>query len=279
MGTTKGGSKMKNKYEERGDVTAIYVKHTHGIVETIIDTIDLPRAQEFKNSWYARWESSCNTFYVCGAAKDNGVQKSFKLHRWLTHAPKGMVVDHFDHDGLNNRRTTNLRVVTNAQNGQNRRGAYLTNKTSGVRGVHWHKGQQKWNAQLRIGYETMYLGSFDDIEEAKKVVEAARAKYMPYSQESASCIENNHLTVSPRKRNIVKQSGVIGVRWHVKNKNWQAYYNMQGKDTYIGSYDEIREAAKAIEDAKNGILPVRNKHRRSNKSGARHRAEAQRTGN
>src|SRR6185312_4468108 len=48
------------------------------------------------------------------------------MHRSIMDAPNGMVVDHIDGDGLNNRRE-NLRIVTHGQNLWNRR-----SKTDGV---------------------------------------------------------------------------------------------------------------------------------------------------
>ncbi|MFM1655544.1 hypothetical protein ACI7RC_26120 [Brevibacillus sp. B_LB10_24] len=45
---------MKNDYEIREGVTAIFLKRKDGtVIETIIDTSDLPKAQEIEGAWYA----------------------------------------------------------------------------------------------------------------------------------------------------------------------------------------------------------------------------------
>lgn len=69
-----------------------------------------------------------------------------------------MIVDHINHDTLDNRRL-NLRVVTRSQNSQNRRGAQAGNKT-GIRGVSWNKAARKFTAQIYINKARKHLGSF-----------------------------------------------------------------------------------------------------------------------
>lgn len=176
---------MKNSYETHGDVTTIFLKRKDGtIIETIIDTGDLPKVQEFPNSWCASWSTCTKSFYVYGSMpKENGKQSTLLLHRWLMNAPKGLQVDHINHDTLDNRRS-NLRIVTHAQNRQNLKGAQRDNKSSGIRGVSWHKRNKKWQAKIKLKGKQQHLGYFDDVYEASLVAAEARARMMPYSQEA-----------------------------------------------------------------------------------------------
>lgn len=67
-----------------------------------------------------------------------------------------------------------LRLATRKQNAENRdnlpRGT-----SSGVRGVTWDKRRGHWAAKLTHNYQTINLGRFDDLAEAARAVEAARA--------------------------------------------------------------------------------------------------------
>ncbi|MCE7699722.1 MAG: HNH endonuclease [Methanobacterium paludis] len=95
-------------------------------------------------------------------------RKTIIMHRLIMGAPKGMVVDHINHNGLDNRKS-NLRVVTHRQNMQNRK-----NKgTSNYPGVHFKKENHKWVARIRIGKEMKYLGIFDNERTAAKKYEEA----------------------------------------------------------------------------------------------------------
>lgn len=94
-----------------------------------------------------------------------------KAHRlaWLymTGAfPEG-VIDHLDANTSNNR-WVNLRDVTREVNNQNVRAARRDN-ASGFPGVSKIAGRMKWKAAVRIGGKPVYLGSFDDPEEAYDV--------------------------------------------------------------------------------------------------------------
>lgn len=173
---------MKNSYEIRGEITAIIiVSPKYGRQEALISTSKLDIANEFPNTFNVG--SRGNTLYVQGhMPRVNGVRKTITLHNWITETPKGLMVDHIDHNGLNNT-DDNLRIVTNAENQQNRISANSSSK-SGVRGVVWKKSINKWIATIKINQVMKYIGQFESVEEAKTAVIKARAKYMQFSQES-----------------------------------------------------------------------------------------------
>lgn len=103
------------------------------------------------------------------------------MHRLLVPAPDGYVVDHINRDGLDNRRS-NLRVITPAQNMQNRRSR--VGATSSFRGVYWAKNEQKWRAQVKVEGIKFCLGSYDSEEDAAKAASSFRQRYVPLSYEN-----------------------------------------------------------------------------------------------
>lgn len=175
---------MLNDYEVRGNDVVIFIESKkHGKYETIISKKQLQRAMELPNSWRVQKHVKRNVLYIVGSYTLNGKKKRVYLHRWLTHAPKGMMVDHINHDTLDNR-FENLRIVTNAENQQNRRGA-KRNSTTGIRGVYWEKRIGKWKAHYMLNGKRVIVGFFEDIKEAEKAVIEARRLSMPFSQENA----------------------------------------------------------------------------------------------
>lgn len=175
---------IKNRFEIRGPVSVILINSPkYGLKEVAIDTIDLPRAQEFPNTWCLHWDPTINSFYCRGKIQQPGGKRvTVYLHRWLTSCPPDLQVDHFDHDTLNNRRE-NLRIVTGSGNQQNPRGAQRNSK-SGVLGVYWHKGLGRWAGKIEINGKQQYLGAHRRLSDAAKAVKEARAKFMPYSKEA-----------------------------------------------------------------------------------------------
>lgn len=104
------------------------------------------------------------------------------LHRVITGAQKGEVVDHINGDITDNRRC-NLRLCRQSQNGANRRKA--GNTSSQYKGVTWRKDTQKWMARItsRQTGRLISLGCFEDeIEAAKEYDEAARAQYGEFAR-------------------------------------------------------------------------------------------------
>jgi hypothetical protein len=94
------------------------------------------------------------------------------MHRMVVNAPKGLFVDHINHNGLDNRKA-NLRICTNLQNLRNKRPK--TGCTSEYKGVHWCKGRNKFRANIYLNKKAIHLGYFhDEIAAAKAYDEKAR---------------------------------------------------------------------------------------------------------
>lgn len=175
---------MKNRYEIQNEYAIIFIERKDGTkVETIIDLEDLEKVRSISGRWYAHFDHDIQNYYISTGIRVNGKAKSIILHRLIMDAPKGLVVDHINHNTLDNRKY-NLRLITSAQNIQNLRGAQKHNKTSGIRGVCWDNAKKRWLAYLQINKKKKILGRYKDMNEAAKAVEQARAKHMPYSLEA-----------------------------------------------------------------------------------------------
>lgn len=79
-----------------------------------------------------------------------------KMHREIMKPSKNLVVDHINHNKLDNRKI-NLRIVTKQENARNRKK---------ITGVFQRKDNGKWQAQIMHNYKSMKLGCFNTYEEA-----------------------------------------------------------------------------------------------------------------
>lgn len=103
-----------------------------------------------------------------------GNKAHFMMHRLIMDCLNGMDVDHISHNGADNRKN-NLRMCTRQQNNRNKR---KTDKnTSGVVGVCWNKMRKKWQASIMVDKKNIYLGLYNDINEATKARKEAEIKY------------------------------------------------------------------------------------------------------
>ncbi len=83
-------------------------------------------------------------------------------------------IDHINGVRSDNR-ICNLREASGCQNQLNR-WVDCRNK-SGIKGVCWHKNNQKWQAQTSIDGKEYYLGQFIDIKDAERAVVEFRNKH------------------------------------------------------------------------------------------------------
>lgn len=174
---------MRNDYEIRGDVTAIFIKAHGKIIETIIDTFDIEKVKSFDGTWYAWWCKKTKQYYAYGRTRMiNRKQTRCQLHRFLFDSPKGVMIDHKNHMGLDNRRSVNLRPANNSLNMQNL-SKLPRHNTSGYRGVSFHKGTCKWFAYVHCSGKRIGLGLHQEKLIAAKVAYQARRRLMPYYEE------------------------------------------------------------------------------------------------
>ena len=154
---------LPNEYRIDGRVTRIQLHHTRTNTdyELLVDTDDLPRILATCRRIYPYVEPHKRSKLVY--ARFNHLGKTISFHRWLIDAPPGIEVDHWNKNGLDNRRQ-NLRLATRSENMSNRRmGLYKTRKL-----VMEHKSGTRWGAWV-------FLGEYRCEEEANLVYNEADA--------------------------------------------------------------------------------------------------------
>ena len=86
----------------------------------------------------------------------------------------GKGADHINRNRIDNRRE-NLRRCSQRDNGKNR--SLQKNNQSGITGVGFNKSSQQWRARITVNGVPIYLGSFNNKEDAIKARLQAEIKY------------------------------------------------------------------------------------------------------
>ena len=134
-------------YEDCAEVV-IYNREGEEVGRVLIDKEDVEKIKNYK------WSMGNGYVY-------NGTVG--KMHRFLMNCPSNKIVDHINHNTLDNRKT-NLRICTQTENCMNRN--KRKNTTSQYKGVCWDKQRSKWSVQIAINNKRKYVGLYDSEFEA-----------------------------------------------------------------------------------------------------------------
>lgn len=142
----------------------LYDPRGNKIGEVIFDAEDIEKVSGV--CWH-RSDLQRSTYYCIS-------NKLGRMHRVILQCPKDAIVDHINHNGLDNRKC-NLRICTNQENICNC--LVPKNNKSGHKGIYWAKDRQKWTVQVTINNKTKYIGRYDNLENAIKARKEAAEKY------------------------------------------------------------------------------------------------------
>ena len=137
----------------------------------IVDVEDYERLSKYK--WYAGINTNDRDFYAKRINTSNDTRPKTRfimMHREILNVPDGLLVDHINHNTLDNRRA-NLRPATKQQNSWNQR-KKRGNYTSRYKGVHFNKSMNRWGARLVYNGKDIPIGYFDDEKSAARAYDA-----------------------------------------------------------------------------------------------------------
>ena len=167
------------------------------------------------------------------------------MHRSLMGATSDQLVDHINHDGLDNRRM-NLRVCSKAENQRNQR--RNSRNTTGYKGVCYDKERGKFAANIQVDGHQIALGRFDLVGDAVSAYEAAARRYHgEFNYDHAAVAVplisvNDDLPIATRPQ---FSSQYRGVSWRKRDAKWVVNIKVDGKSKHIGMYASEHDAARA----------------------------------
>lgn len=155
---------MLNAYKIIGDTLTVYNRKDNR--EILFDAQDFHFVNQY--TWCISKDKQKNYEWVGTNIKQVSGKYLYKsAHRLLMNEPEGMLVDHYDGNTLNNRKS-NLRIATSHMNNQNRLGA-----------KGYYEIKNKWKAQIKVDKKKIYLGTYNTEAEARTAYLEGKKKYHP----------------------------------------------------------------------------------------------------
>lgn len=136
---------------------------------TLVDDEDFEELNQY--IWHYSNGYAKRSEYADGRGSERTI---FIMHRVIMNTPEGMLVDHINHDTLDNRKV-NLRNCTKGDNQQNVN--HHKDSTSGYKGVAWDSSRGRWVARIMGNGKSIFLGRFTSPEDAARAYDSAAVKY------------------------------------------------------------------------------------------------------
>ena len=152
------------------------IKLTKGYF-AIVDDCDFEEINKHK------WTATKNGTKVYAISTRGGAGRAY-MHRIISRAEKGQIVDHKNGDSLDNRRK-NLRFCDKSKNGAN--SFKCKRKTNSIyKGVHWHKKNKKWRSTITVNGKTISLGCyFSEKQASQAYIKAAKGYFGEFARLSS----------------------------------------------------------------------------------------------
>lgn len=132
----------------------------------LVDDEDYDELMKYK--WCAVKGRDGRTYYATHRCKDSNLDL---IHRFILRPNIGELIDHEDHNGLNNQRY-NIHACDHKHNSQNQVPARKRNNTSSVyKGVAYDRNRDNWSANLMYKGIRYRLGRFNSEINAHLVYE------------------------------------------------------------------------------------------------------------
>ena len=132
---------------------------------------------DYLNQWKWCVSKMGHWCYATRSVRKNGKNKLILMHRQILKAKLGQIIDHKNHNSLDNR-IENLRFCSNSQNFQN--SVKRENCSSKYKGVTWCKRKNKWLSLItkpNTNSQSQYIGYFGSEIKAAKAYDKAAKKY------------------------------------------------------------------------------------------------------
>lgn len=224
----------------------------------LVDDDDFEKQNQF--NWSSKLQKRKHTepiYYVYRRVRDSENKRKFvMLHREIMKCPDNLIVDHINHNGLDNRKE-NLRICSIAENVRNCRP--MQNQTSKYKGVSWNKHTNRWRVKItHKDNSCVWIGQsfLDEVEAAKLYDAAAYLVYKEFAFLNFGKPTSQYLKKAERLINSVLNrtyaSKYRGVS--LEEGRWRATIHFKGEKIALGKYGVEVDAAKAYDKKARELL-------------------------
>ena len=140
------------------------------------------------------------------------------------------LVDHVDGNKLNNR-LDNLDIISP----RSKKSSYKSETSSVYKGVCFLKRSNKWNASIQVKGTRVYLGCFEEEEDAHEAYKIA--------------VDNLNGGQDVIGLDRKSKHGLDNIKFNRSSRMWDTYINYKGKNMLIGSFKKEDNGLEAYQKA------------------------------